>query len=168
MFKWGVIAFRNLMINCQPVFFKNLLGTEEIVDEYGNPTGSWLPIYSELKSSMLCVSPNKGSSEVEQFGSLEDYDRTATTADTSCEIDEDSVLWVDGADTDGPYNYIVKLRAVWKNSVQLAIKRVEVSEYEAEQKLFEEARRYADHQAQIEYGIAKPGAERAESVSEEG
>ena len=156
------------MINCQPVFFKNLLGTEEIVDEYGNPTGSWLPIYSELKSAMLCVSPNKGSSEVEQFGSLEDYDRTATTADTTCEIDEDSVLWVDGADTVGPYNYIVKRRAPWKNSVQYAIKQVEVSEYEAEQKLFEEARRYADHQTQTEYGIAEPGAKRAESVSEEG
>lgn len=156
------------MENCQPVFYKLYKGQEEILDEFGNSTGSYLPIYSNLKSAMLCVSPNKGSSEVEQFGSLEDYDRTATTADTSCEIDEDSVLWVDGADTDGPYNYIVKLRAVWKNSVQLAIKRVEVSEYEAEQKLFEEARRYADHQTQTEYGIAEPGAERAESVSEEG
>lgn len=117
---------------------------------------------------MLCVSPNKGNSEVEQFGSLEDYDRTATTADTTCEIDEDSVLWVDGADTDGPYNYIVKRRAPWKNSVQYAIKQVEVSEYEAEQKLFEEARRYADHQTQTEYGIAEPGVERVENVSEEG
>lgn len=132
----GVIAFRNLMVNCQPVFFKNLIGTEELVDEFGNSLGSYLPIYSALKSAMLCVSPNKGNSEVEQFGSLEDYDRTATTADTTCEIDEDSVLWVDGADTDGPYNYIVKRRAPWKNSVQYAIKQVEVSEYEAEQKLF--------------------------------
>lgn len=138
------------MENCQPVFYKLYEGQEEILDEFGNSTGSYLPIYSDLKSAMLCVSPNKGSSEVEQFGSLEDYDRTATTADTSCEIDEDSVLWVDGADTDGPYNYIVKLRAVWKNSVQLAIKRVEVSEYEAEQKLFAEARGYADHQTETE------------------
>lgn len=99
----------------------------------GNPTGSYIPVYSELKSAMLCVSPNKGSSEVEQFGSLEDYDRTATTADTSCEIDEDSVLWVDGADTEGPYTHIVKKKALWKNSVQYAIKSVDVSEYEAEQ-----------------------------------
>lgn len=138
------------MENCQPVFYKLYKGQEEILDEFGNSTGSYLPIYSDLKSAMLCVSPNKGSSEVEQFGSLEDYDRTATTADTSCEIDEDSVLWVDGADTDGPYNYIVKLRAVWKNSVQLAIKRVEVSEYEAEQKLFAEAKQYANHQTETE------------------
>lgn len=159
---------RSLLRNQQPVFYKLYEGQEEIVDEYGNATGSYIPIYSELKSSMLCVSPNKGSSEVEQFGSLEDYDQTATTADTTCEIDEDSVLWVNGADIDGPYTHIVKRRAPWKNSIQYAIKRVEVSEYEAEQKLFAEAKQYANHQTQTEYGIAEPGAERAESVSEEG
>ena len=122
---------RSLLRNQQPVFFKLYEGEQEIIDEWGNPTGSYAPSYSELKSAMLCVSPNKGNSEVEQFGSNEDYDRTATTADTLCEIDENSVLWVDGADTDGPYNYIVKRRAPWKNSIQYAIKQVTVSEYKA-------------------------------------
>lgn len=135
------------MANCQPVFFKNLVGSEELIDEFGNSLGSYLPIYSELKSALLSVSPNKGSSEVEQFGSFADYDRTATTAETDCEIDEDSVLWVDGADTDGPFNYKVKLVAKWKNSVQYAIKKVTVSEYQAEQKLFEK-------KAEIEAAIA--------------
>ena len=158
---------RSLLRNQQPVFFKLLQGQEEIMDEYGNPTGSYIPVYSELKSAMLCVSPNKGSSEVEQFGSLEDYDQTMTTSDTTCEIDEDSVLWVDGADTDGPYTHIVKRRAPWKNSIQYAIKRVEVSEYEAEQKLFAEARN-ANHQAKTEHAVDQPGVERIESVSEEG
>ena len=120
------------------------------MDEFNNPTGSYIPVYSELKSAMLCVSPNKGSSEVEQFGSLEDYDQTATTADTDCEIDEDSVLWVDGADTDGPYTHIVKKKAIWKNIVQYAIKQITVSEYEAEQKLFAEANQYANHQTETE------------------
>ena len=159
---------RSLLRNQQPVFYKLYKGQEEILDEWNNPTGSFLPIYSELKSAMLCVSPNKGSSEVEQFGSLEDYDRTMTTADTTCDINEDAVLWVDGADTEGPYNYIVKLVAPWKNSISFAIKQVEVSEYEAEQMLFSKAKRYANHQPQTEYGVDQPGAERAESVSEEG
>lgn len=159
---------RSLLRNQQPVFYKLYKGQEEILDEWNNPTGSFLPIYSELKSAMLCVSPNKGNSEVEQFGPLEDYDQTMTTADTTCEIDEDSVLWVDGADTDGPYTHIVKRRAPWKNSVQYAIKKVEVSEYEAEQKLFAEAKQYANHQTQTEYGIDQPSAEGTESVSEEG
>lgn len=119
----------NLMANMQPVHYKLWEGQEECLDEYGNPTGSYLPIYSELKTAMLCVSPNKGSAEVEQFGTFADYDRTMTTADTSCPIDENAVLWIDGADTDGAWNYIVKAKAQWKNSLQFAIKRVEVSMY---------------------------------------
>lgn len=92
---------RGLRINQQPVFYRLYEGQEEIVDEYGNVTGSFVPIYGSLKSAMLCVSPNKGSSEVNQFGSTEDYDSTMTTADANCPIDENAVLWVDGADTDG-------------------------------------------------------------------
>lgn len=129
---------RSLLRNQQPVFFKLYEGEEEIVDEYGNPTGSFLPVYSSLKSAMLCVSPNKGNSEVQQFGSLEDYDRTMTTADTKVAIDENSVLWVDGANTDGPYNYIVKRRAPWKNSIQFAIQQVKVSDYNDRQKRIRE------------------------------
>lgn len=129
---------RSLLRNQQRVFFKLYEGEEEIVDEYGNPTGSFLPVYSLLKSAMLCVSPNRGNSEVQQFGSLEDYDRTMTTADTKVAIDENSVLWVDGANTDGPYNYIVKRRAPWKNSVQFAIQQVKVSDYNDRQKRIRE------------------------------
>ena len=108
------------------------------------------------------------------FGSLEDYDRTATTADTACQIDEDSVLWVDGSDTDGPYNYIVKRKAPWKNSVQYAIKRVKVSEYEAEQKLFarkaeiEAAMLSAQNQTETEHGLDQPSIEGSQDVPKEG
>lgn len=130
---------RNLHKNLQPVFFKLYQGQEEIVDQYGNPTGSYIPLYSELKSAMLCVSPNKGSAEVEQFGTNEDYDRTMTTADPTCPIDENAVLWVDGADTDGPWNYIVKEVGRWKNSSQYAIKKVKVSQYQAQQEEIQRA-----------------------------
>lgn len=132
---------RSLMRNQQPVFFKLYEGEKEIVDEFDNPTGSFVPIYSRLMSAMLCVSPNKGNTEVQQFGSLENYDRTMTSADAGCLIDENSVLWVDGADVEGPYNYVVARRAPWKNSVQYAIRQVKVSEYQAEQKLFDEKAR---------------------------
>lgn len=131
---------RSLLRNQQPVFYKLYEGQEEIIDEDGNSTGSYLPKYSNLKSAMLCVSPNKGNSEVEQFGSFADYDRTMTTADVSVQIEESSILWVDGADTNGPYNYIVKRKSPWKNSVQFAIKEVTVSDYQAEQKLIYEAK----------------------------
>lgn len=147
---------------------------EELVDEFGNSLGSYLPIYSALKSAMLCVSPNKGNSEVEQFGSLEDYDRNGNHRDTACQIDEVLFLWVDGADTDGPYNYIVKRKAPWKNSIQYAIKKVSVSEYEAEQKLFdrkaeiEAAMLSAKDQTEAEHGLDQPSVEGSQGVSEEG
>lgn len=56
---------------------------------------------------------------------MTDYDRTMTTSDTSCPITEKSILWLDGAT--GDHNYIVKKRAVWKNSIAFAIKEVTVS-----------------------------------------
>ena len=118
---------RNLLRNCQPVFYRLYEGEEEIIDEYGNATGSFVPKYSELMSAMLSVSPNKGNSEAEMFGTLEDYDRTVTTADIRCPIDENAILWLDNADTEGPYNAIVKRRAPWKNSISFAIKNVKVS-----------------------------------------
>lgn len=124
---------RSLRTNQQPVFYRLFEGEEEIIDEFGNSTGSFIPKYGPLRSAMLCVSPNKGSSEVNQFGSSEDYDRTITTADANCPIDENAVLWVDGADTDEHWNYIVKLVARWKNSAQYAIKQVTVSQYQAQQ-----------------------------------
>lgn len=130
---------RSLLRNQQPVFYKLYEGEKEIEID-GMPTGSFVPSYSDMKSVMLCVSPNKGSSEVEQFGSMEDYDRTMTTADPKCPIDENAVLWVDGADTDGPWNYIVKSVAKWKNSSQYAIKKVTVSQYQAQKDEIEQAK----------------------------
>lgn len=118
---------RNLRSNLSDVFYKMYEGEEEIVDEAGNATGSYLPKYGELKHASLCVSPNRGASSSDQFGNITDYDRTMTTADTGCEINENSILWMDGADTNGAWNYIVKKRAVWKNSIQFAIKQVTVS-----------------------------------------
>lgn len=130
---------RSLLRNQQPVFYKLYEGEKEIEID-GMPTGNFIPSYSDLKSAMLCVSPNKGSSEVEQFGSMEDYDRTMTTADPKCPIDENAVLWVDGADTEGPWNYIVKEVGRWKNSTQYAIKKVTVSQYQAQQNEIEQAK----------------------------
>lgn len=123
-----MVQVRNLRSNLSMVHFKTYEGQEEIVDEYGNSTGSFAPKYGDLQTAQLCVSPNKGSSEADMFGSLEDYDRTMTTADIGCLIDESAILWLDGQPTDESHNYIVKKRATWKNSVAFAVKKVTVSE----------------------------------------
>lgn len=142
------------MRNTQPVFYKRYIGQEEIIDEWGNVTGSYIPIYDSLKSALLCVSPNKGSSEVDQFGTFADYDRTMVTADTKCPIDENTVLWIDGADTDGPYNAIVKTRAPWKNSIQYAIKNVNVTAYQEQQEQIKQAQQMkADPKYQVKTNV---------------
>lgn len=119
---------RDLIRNRQTVYYRNYLGDNTpVLDRNGNETGAYLPTYEAKPSKAhLCVSPNRGSSDVEQFGGFDDYDRTMTTADTDCGINEESILWVDGADTAGAHNYIVKKKALWKNSVQYLIKKVDV------------------------------------------
>lgn len=118
---------QNLARNTFPVWYKTYLGSVEVIDEYGNRTGTREDRYSDLSCESLSVSANKGTSEAEMFGSFKDYDRTMSTANTCCPIEEDSILWLDGQDTAGPHNYIVKKRAVWKNSISFAIKKVDVN-----------------------------------------
>lgn len=141
---------RDLRRNTQKVYFKLYLGDQEIIEQYGNATGSYVPVYSDLMDAELVVSPNKGSADTEQFGSLLDYDRTMTTANTSVLIDENSVLWVDGADTSGPWNYVVKKRAPWKNSIQYAVSQVTVSAYEEYQALLKRANEAAEVTPNVE------------------
>lgn len=155
---------RNLLRNTQPVFYRLYEGEEEILGPWGESTGLYVPKYGPLKSAMLCVSPNIGTSEADMFGTLTAYDRTMTTADTSLEIDEDDVLWVDGADTDGPWNYIVKAVGRWKNSVSYAIQQVTVSDYKKQQKKIEELKARA--QKLIDQQIAKHEVDNAKNQNE--
>lgn len=119
---------QNLARNTFTVWFQVYTGQVEIEDEYGNKTGSFTSTYGPLQSVQLMVSPNKGDATLEVFGALLDYDRTMITADTTCPINEQTILWLDGASTDGPYTHYVKKRAPWKHSLAFAVKQVEVSQ----------------------------------------
>lgn len=119
---------QNLARNMSTVWYKVYAGQQEIVDADGNKTGSFQDTYGPLKSAQLMVSPNKGDAALELFGTLLDYDRSLVSADISLPIDEQTILWLDGAPTTGPYTHYVKRRAPWKNSVVFAAKQVEVSQ----------------------------------------
>lgn len=118
---------QSLRRNTSKVWYQVYQGQTEIIDEYGNKTGSFGDTYGELMFAEMMVSPNKGDATLEVFGTLLDYDRVISTADTSCPIDEQTVLWLDGASTEKPYTHVVRKRAPWKNSLVFAIKQVEVS-----------------------------------------
>lgn len=122
-----------------------------IKDEYGNDTGEEFVTYSEPEIMFANISPATGMSNTEQFGNLENYDKVIVTADMSCPIDENSVLFIDKdpdyanivvgyqeSDTllgdDEPiivalpkYDYIVRRVAKSLNSISIAVRKVNVS-----------------------------------------
>lgn len=118
---------RNLLRNCTRIYYRLYEGKEPVYDEYGNQTGDFTIKYSDLQTCLMPLSPNKGTSETEMFGSIENYDRTMITHDMSCPIDENTILWLDNADTNGPHTHTVLMKAPSINAIAYAIKKVDVS-----------------------------------------
>lgn len=105
---------------------------EPIVDEDGNETGEEQIVYKPAQSIRANISAASGSSQVEQFGNLAGYDKVIVLDDTSCLIDENTVLFIDKEpeyDEDGKplYDYMVKRVAKSLNSVSVAATKVSVS-----------------------------------------
>lgn len=105
---------------------------EPIIDEDGNETGEEQIVYKPAKSLRANISAASGSSQVEQFGNLAGYDKVIVLDDTSCQIDENTVLFIDkepeyGEDGNPLYDYRVKRVAKSLNSVSIAATKVSVS-----------------------------------------
>lgn len=105
---------------------------EPIIDEDGNETGEEQIVYKPAQSLRANISAASGSSQVEQFGNLAGYDKVIVLDDTSCLIDENTVLFIDKEpeyDDDGKplYDYMVKRVAKSLNSVSIAVTKVSVS-----------------------------------------
>ena len=114
---------------CYYATFKDL---EEQLDEYGNYTGIYNPIYNNPVKLSANISPAKGSTSVKQFGIQLDYSKVLVVSG-SCPISEDSVLWIDTLpelETDGstttPYDYVVAAVAKSFHSTAYALKKVDV------------------------------------------
>ena len=131
----------------------NPSAAHDVIDEYGHQTGETIPEYLSAVSMWANVSPANGQSQVEQFGSLESYDKVIVTHDMDCPIDEHSVLFLEKApeytsvvthvlvEGNGlyaapgvsevtysvpEYDYIVKRVARSLNSISIAVRKVEV------------------------------------------
>lgn len=105
---------------------------EPLIDEDGNETGEEQIVYKPAQSLGANISAASGSSQVEQFGNLAGYDKVIVLDDTSCHIDENTVLFIDKEpeyDDDGKplYDYMVKRVAKSLNSVSIAATKVSVS-----------------------------------------
>jgi hypothetical protein len=105
---------------------------EPILDEWGNETGETKLFYKYPVDMSANISAAGGTAQVEQFGNLTGYDRVIVTADMSCPIDENTVLFIDRQpefDDNGTplYDYIVLRVARSLNSISYAVSKVDVS-----------------------------------------
>ena len=106
-------------------YWKNFVKYEDKTDKDGFLQGL-APVYSETLSARANVSANIGSADMELFGHLLEYDRVIVTKQTDIELNENSIVWLDGKQPPEPHNYIVVRKSVSNNVVTFALKRVEV------------------------------------------
>lgn len=144
---------RTLKRNKQSFYYCLYSGKEVIYDEYGNECGTKVN-YGEVTEMKANVSQATGQSNTEMFGNLDSYDKVIVTDDMDCEIDENTVLFIDKepaygafdvlATSDGNpiqigdevmdtahdvplYDYIVRRVAKSLNSISIAVRKVDVS-----------------------------------------
>ena len=99
------------------------IGTEPILDEYGNDTLDVRTTYSSPTLLRAIVSANVGQEAVSVFGALTGYSRTISYSGESCPLDEGSKVWF-GVDVSGPHNYVVVKVADSKNGYLIALREV--------------------------------------------
>lgn len=117
---------RNLNRNKRTIYYALRTGEVPTLDEYGNETGETTPLYGTTTSLLCNVSAANGADAVSAFGSFTNYSRVVCVADTSCPIDEETVVWF-GVDPPKPHNYIVVRKADSKNGILYALLEVNVT-----------------------------------------
>ena len=117
---------RTLDRNKQLIYYANLIGETDVIDEYGQFTGETTTEYSEPMPLRVNVSPARGEASIELFGTDLNYSKTIVT-DKDYGINENSIMWVDKPTTE-PHNYIVVSVAKSINSISYAIREVNVNE----------------------------------------
>lgn len=122
---------KTLNRNKRKLYYCLYQDAEEIVDEYGNATGQYRPVYEEPVELYANISHATGYAQTEQFGNLDSYDKVIVTDWIECPIDENTVLFVDKEpehNTEGElmFDYTVRRVAKSLNSVSIAISKVNV------------------------------------------
>ena len=117
---------RCLARDTQKIFISLYESREEVKDKQGRYTGDIAVVRSEPISLVCNVGAAVGSSQIEVFGQLLDYDKTVLIDNTDFEISETAVLWIENS-TDEPYDYIIKRIARTPNFTALAVSRVDIS-----------------------------------------
>ena len=123
---------RTLERNKRTFYYCLYQGREVVRDGNGNETGEYAVRYDEPLKVRANISPATGYSQTAQFGTLDNYDKVIVLSDTTCPIDENTVLFLDKEpefnDFGIPlYDYTVRRVAKSLNSVSIAVRKVSVS-----------------------------------------
>lgn len=108
----------------RPLYWKNFVKREKRYDLSGQYLGEF-PSYGETQYIRANISVVTGAAEQELFGNLLEYDRIIKVR-YDVDIDENSLVWLDGVEPPAAHNYIVKKKAVSGNYTLLGLQRVEV------------------------------------------
>ena len=117
---------RSLNRNKRTIYYALRTGDMANVDDYGNETGERTPTYGKRIALECNISAATGQEAVQAFGSFTGYSRTMFVADSTCPIDEDSIIWF-GIEPAEPHNYIVVRKADSKNGILYALQEVTVT-----------------------------------------
>lgn len=114
---------RNLHRNMREMYYAPIIGTESVLDAYGNDTLEVKPTYGAPTQLLCNVSANVGQDAVQVFGQLTNYSRTVSIASEKCPLSEGAKVWF-GASIAGPNNYVVVKVADSKNGYLIALREV--------------------------------------------
>lgn len=114
---------RNLQRNQRKLYYAVPVGTESILDDYGNDTLELRTIYSDPVALNANVSANVGQEAVNVFGAFTGYNRTISYSGDSCPLTEGCKVWF-GVDVSGSHNYLVVKVADSKNGYLIALREV--------------------------------------------
>ena len=143
---WGDFRMMAMPINKRTYYYALYTGITEQTDSDGYYTGEKAITYGNPIKDSANISPARGDASVNSFGVLEDYDKIIVYGKSSRsetpKIDEYSILWIDRmpelnqdgslkTDSNGnvitPHDYIVKKVADGLDSIQVAIRKVDVN-----------------------------------------
>jgi hypothetical protein len=84
---------RTLKKNQRKLYYAPFMGTEPIIDEYGNETLESNPSYDELRELEVNYSPNNGQMNTQLFGNITDYSRVLAFVG-SCPLKEKDMVLI--------------------------------------------------------------------------
>lgn len=114
---------RSLQRNWREIHYAVPVGTEPILDDYGNDTLEVRQIYGDIGKLPVNISANAGQEAVNIFGSQTEYSRTISYVGQNCPLVEGARVWF-GVPVDGPHNYLVVRVADSKHSYMIALREV--------------------------------------------